>query len=252
MTLFKAISSMPYFDIYFNNRLHLESVSTIVSNTQPSQPQQPAIYVYDSNLLNNESISELAGAYLHNDERLVFNKRKHQQAQKEYISTRKIIKQYFSTLLSLPFASLSVLFDDNDKLLKVYHDNIALPVYSCISHSHGYVAIALSQIPCQLGIDLELISEKRSLTRVANRYFHEKELAVCSNRSDLDFYRLWTLKEALAKAVCQPIAKILSENIFDYDGQYSLRSGSIDTFDLSIISDTKLPAIIHVQQLTVL
>lgn len=212
--------------------------------------QQPDIFIFNSNLINDKSISVLAESYLKKNEMNLFNKRKKQQAQKEYIATRTIIKQYFSALLSLPFSSLSVLFDDNCKLLKVYHDNTALPVCCCISHSSGYVAVAVTQTQCKLGIDLERVSKKRNLTRIANQYFHTRELEICKNRNERSFYRLWTLKEALAKATCRSIVQILSENIFEYDRKFSLRSGHIDTFDLSIICDHSLPPIIDVQYLS--
>ena len=54
------------------------------------------------------------------------------------------------------------------------------------------------------------------------------------------FYRIWTLKEALAKAVKQPIARLLSQHIAPMLAPYTVISGQYLDFDLSLITDLPL------------
>lgn len=220
------------------------------------------VYLFDSNSIASEQITALAERYLAPQEYAIFSKRKQQQAQQEYLASRLLIKNYASKRLGYDFAELYVLFDNQDNCLHIYHNNAVIPLRCCISHSHGQVLIALVPIKAtapaiKLGIDLELISAKRSLEKVAKHYYHEQEQLAClaqtegiltdpaNNRHKQALYRIWTLKEALAKAIKQPIAKLLRDNVFAHCEPLNVHSGCYyvkhqQTFDISIISDLKL------------
>lgn len=64
-----------------------------------------------------------------------------------------------------------------------------------ISHSGEWVCLAVSSR--EVGVDIEKHDEKR--TRLAKRFFSEKEQQVC--RSVKDFFDIWTQKEAFIKAI---------------------------------------------------
>ena len=215
------------------------------------------VYVCNSNTLANEQITALAKQYLHPREHAVFSKRKQLQAKQEYLASRFIIKTYASRCLGYDFDALYVQFDDKDTCLKVYNHDQAIALHTCISHSHGQVLIALSTASqaLKLGVDLEWISTKRSLDKVAKHYYHEEELDACMAQAEAvepavskavhakALYRIWTLKEALAKAIKQPIAKLLRDNVFEHCQPLQVQSGCYAdnelTFDVSIISDIK-------------
>lgn len=282
---------MPDTAVFFSQRLTFTSHADFPSNAA-SDSRTGAIdaYLFNSNTIESEQITALAKQYLHPHEQVIFAKRKQLQAKQEYLASRFIIKTYASEHLGYDFDALCVLFDDKDSCLNVYHHDEIISLRCCISHSHGQVLIALvstknmsttnqATIPAiKLGVDLEWISTKRSLAKVAKHYYHAQELQACLAQIEDDvedstnaeeiakavhamaWYRIWTLKEALAKAIKQPIAKLLRDNVFESCQPLNVYSGCYEVankehgkaFDLSIISDIELTdnANIHINILT--
>ena len=85
-----------------------------------------------------------------------------------------------------------------------------------ISHS-GSVSVAV--LACgpdsRVGIDIEKVDEKKEDThrRIANRYFSEGEqTALAASESPLEFYRIWTSKEARAKLTGKGLAELISSD----------------------------------------
>ena len=87
---------------------------------------------------------------------------------------------------------------------------------------------------------------KRPFEKLATHFYHEHEVELISTRTQMQhqadrFFRIWTLKEALAKATSRPIAKLLSPNVFDELSQAKLSACSnvIATqdaaFDLTLV-----------------
>lgn len=251
---------MPHTALFFSQQLTFSSHSDLPVNTNALMD----VYLFNSNNIASQQLTALAAQYLHPQEQVVFAKRKQRQAKQEYLASRVIIKAYASKCLGYNFSSLTVQFDDKDTCLKVYQDDQVIPLHSCISHSHGQVLIALVPIkhtamqalaiePIQLGVDLEWISTKRSLEKVAKHYYHGEELQACIAQTELvsadmakavhskALYRIWTLKEALAKAIKQPIAKLLRDNVFAHCQPLQVHSGLYaageQVFDVSIISN---------------
>ena len=194
------------------------------------------IYLYDSLQLNPDHLATLARDYLHPLEQAVFARRKHTQAQQEFIASRCLLKAYVSKHAHYLYRELAVLFDDQSSCLQVIHAGQLLPMSCCISHSHGQVLLAISMSPlAQLGVDLEHCSTRRSLSKLANRYYHEQELQACAQRPERSLYRIWTLKEALAKAIKQPLAALLRENVFSHCARFNVVSTDYTDFDISVI-----------------
>ena len=254
---------MPHTAAFFSQQLTFSSHNDFPVNADASID----IYLFNSNNIDSEQITALAAQYLHPQEQAVFAKRKQQQAKQEYLASRVIIKTYASQCLGYDFDSLTVLFDDKDTCLKVYRHDEVIALHCCISHSHGQVLVALVPVkhaamqaltikPMQLGVDLEWISTKRSLEKVAKHYYHSEELRACMAQADAvteemikavhakALYRIWTLKEALAKAIKQPIAKLLRDNVFEHCLQLHVHSGCYEAFeqafDISIISNVEV------------
>lgn len=227
-------------DKHFTDQLNIIQTSTLEVNQQETPNQALFVYLFDSNNISNDLAESLCKSYLHDNELPIFAKRKQPQAQREYLATRLLLKQHVSQHLAIPFAQLSVLFSDAEKQLQIYNGGERLPVSACISHSHGFVSVAITHTKVALGIDIEKIIPTRSLAKVAKRYYHEQELQACSINNETALYRIWTLKEALAKAIRQPIAKVLKKNVFDYSQQFDFCSGIVEGFDLSIMTNKDL------------
>ena len=78
------------------------------------------------------------------------------------------------------------------------------PIHFNLAHSgsHGLIAYSLQG---RVGIDVEIFQEGRDFGGIAERVFGPEERAVlgrASGRKEIEvFYRLWTMKEALIKAI---------------------------------------------------
>jgi len=68
-----------------------------------------------------------------------------------------------------------------------------------ISHSGGWVAGAVARCG-QIGIDIEVHRPGRNITGIAGLAFGDAERQDVEREGEAAFYRIWTLREALAKA----------------------------------------------------
>jgi hypothetical protein len=89
-----------------------------------------------------------------------------------------------------------------------------------LSHSAGHAALLLAPTGVRVGVDLEAVRQ-RDVLRIARFGFHEREIAaleatVASERDEL-FYVLWTLKEALGKALQLNLLDALRQCVFTRD-----------------------------------
>lgn len=94
-----------------------------------------------------------------------------------------------------------------------------------VSHSLGYVLVAVSGVQ-QLGVDIEVLTRNvRAPLAVARRYFAPEEaetLAAVDHEGQQrrDFLRLWTRKEAVVKATGGGIVSGLNRFVVQDDAEY--------------------------------
>ncbi|EKX50967.1 hypothetical protein GUITHDRAFT_103549 [Guillardia theta CCMP2712] len=100
-----------------------------------------------------------------------------------------------------------------------------------LSHCSGMVCCAVS-IGRDVGVDSELISTKRRILSIAERFFSEAEFEelkkIHPDRQQLVFSRLWTLKEAYVKARGLGISGVGLDNF-----EFTEASGFIFSLQLS-------------------
>lgn len=172
------------------------------------------------------------------------NRRKKYSAKQEYIVSRYIIKKIMSTILNCGLTHIETKFNLQVSRLEALYENNPLPISISISHSKGMVCVALSQTSQSFGVDLEHINQKRSFIKLANHFYHENEVQLIStaNQPHTIFYRIWTLKEALAKTIRLPISQLLSKNVFEEIQKRQLYTASChyDGFDITLINNTPL------------
>ena len=137
-------------------------------------------------------------------EQSVLAKRKVQAAKQEYIATRLTLKY----------------------LLK-----LSVPAFKNTPEQHKF------------GFDIEHCTKTRPFVKLAKHFYHQEEVNLISAFNDINeqagcFFRIWTLKEALAKATAQPIAKLLSPNVFEEIEKHSLTASSrtVNDFDISVVA----------------
>ena len=77
----------------------------------------------------------------------------------------------------------------------------SIPVFFSISHTDGFCAVCISD--SEVGIDCEKIDEsyRGKIELFSDRYFVDNELALLTKSENkvLDFFRIWTGKEAYIK-----------------------------------------------------
>ncbi len=101
-----------------------------------------------------------------------------------------------------------------------------------ITHSHGFIAIAFSNYNAPLGIDLELVNEKK--TPFLKKFFNN------ANLSELKLFNLWTEHEATVKA--NNLSSLRKCDI-EFNGLTKTLSTKNGEFSLSIYHDSELEII---------
>lgn len=107
-----------------------------------------------------------------------------------------------------------------------------------ISHSGDMVTVCTSEKP--IGIDIELIDDKRNLEKLSNRVFCGKELETFKNNPTPEqFYKIWTQKEAYSKIEGQGVNEIMKGfDIFDLQ-DYEFHTEFVNDYALSICEKIK-------------
>lgn len=134
---------------------------------------------------------------------------------RSYLLSRALLRHLADTEPALAGQSLRFARAASGRLL------LAAPAgwHISLSHGPGLVAAALAPLPC--GVDIER-PRRVAFARVAARYFAPAEQAALATLSpadaERDFFRLWTLKEAAAKALGEGLAHNLARLAFSLAG----------------------------------
>jgi hypothetical protein len=96
-----------------------------------------------------------------------------------------------------------------------------------LSHSNGCAAIAIAPVGCRAGIDIE-VTTPRDVCSIAQFAFAPDEArelqSLAEPEATAQFYVLWTLKEAFAKALGMPLLAAMHECSFARrDGFFAAR-----------------------------
>ncbi len=105
--------------------------------------------------------------------------------------------------------------------------------YVSISHSGNMVAVCKSENP--IGIDIEKINYDRDIKKIAERFYHGKELEIFNNNPTHEvFYEIWTKKEAYSKIGGEGVGEVFKG--FDVYSlkDYEFETEKIDEYILSI------------------
>ena len=116
---------------------------------------------------------------------LHIKKYKNKNAFQQSFQAWKLLDEIVQKVFNKPLKEYNIKFSDRGK---PYCDEF----YFSISHVDEYVAVALSKEPC--GIDIEKIEEGRNIGKIASSVLGYNE-----NISNVEFYKLWTSTEAVAK-----------------------------------------------------
>jgi phosphopantetheinyl transferase len=92
--------------------------------------------------------------------------------------------------------------EDSDEIQRGEHGKPFLPenvsMKFNLSHGGNYAVLAVSDK--EIGVDIESLSRKANIDKIAKRVFTEAEQAYIKGQDTLRFFQIWTAKEAVMKA----------------------------------------------------
>lgn len=134
-------------------------------------------------------------------------KKRTRKAQQQFINSRAFIKQCLADLYARNVSDIEVRFNRQNNVLQAYAEDRLLANLS-LSHSASQIAVAIPLIKVEhFGVDIENTSKGRNVAALAEVSMSDKEL-IAFNESDdalAYFYRHWTVKEALVKALSESL-----------------------------------------------
>ncbi|HCY61255.1 MAG TPA: hypothetical protein DHV59_00125 [Oxalobacteraceae bacterium] len=123
------------------------------------------------------------------------------ERQRQYLLGRTLLRHAIGHATGMAPAAVGTVELPGAAPLLVLPESLPCPAFS-LSHSCHWIACATSA-GTRLGIDIEVIDERRDVLALAEAAFDADEYAFIRSQSDAArvpaFYRLWTMKEALFK-----------------------------------------------------
>ena len=107
-----------------------------------------------------------------------------------------------------------------------------------ISHSGDMVAVCTSDKP--IGIDIEKIDRERDLSKIANRFYHGKELEEFKKNPTADlFFEIWTKKEAYSKIGGEGVGEVFKGfDVFSLS-EFDFQTENVNGYMLSVCEKTE-------------
>lgn len=185
---------------------------------QPLQSGQVHLWLLDIRQFKN-SLPAQALALMSNDERE--RAQKFIRGKEEYIASRWLLRKVLALYLQQPPESLVFHRSEKGKPY-IAHNSLQFN----LSHSGHWALLALAN-SMELGVDIEQTNNTRDLLGIAGNYYHPEEFAHLQQRRGDEqthfFYQLWTLKEALLKAMGVGITAGLENLNFNLDRTISVK-----------------------------
>lgn len=105
--------------------------------------------------------------------------------------------------------------------------------YVSISHSENMVAVCKSETP--VGIDIEKIDYDRDIKKIAERFYHGKELQMFQENPTADvFFEIWTKKEAYSKIGGEGVGEVFKGfDVFSLEN-FTFETERINGYMLSV------------------
>ncbi|HSV95440.1 MAG TPA: 4'-phosphopantetheinyl transferase superfamily protein [Spirochaetota bacterium] len=188
--------------------IHLHEISGIRASMADGQFALAAVCRFgsrDPGLLEESVVPMLAGG-----ERARFESLKNPEARIRYLASRLLAKTICGALDALPATSIETAHAPDGSFAV---RGTRVRYHAGISHTAGAAALVLSA-SAAVGIDIERL--RKPPLAVARKYFSGEECRVMGAAA---FFRLWTLKESLAKLEGSGVPGSLRRYEFVIDGE---------------------------------
>ena len=196
----------------------------------------------DASGIKASAIKSLAVQLLFDDELDVIEQRKKLIAKKEYIASRFLIKTLISRHFKISYHCIRLSFNDKLKKLQAIVNDKPLAINISLAHSKGMVFFSICTRATVIGVDIEYQNVDRDIISVAENFYHPNEYKALAKDQHATFYRLWTLKESLAKATGQSIFELLGQDTMQAIKGFHYTLGQYDDFQLATLQNGGLSA----------
>lgn len=122
---------------------------------------------------------------------------------RQLLAGRALLRRLLEQEVGWPRQVCEIAYDGNGRPA-VSTRNRSYDIHASITHSRDKVACAITVLG-QLGIDIELRATDRAANRIAAAFFGPREQRIVAIDGNAAFYRLWTLREAMVKALGEGI-----------------------------------------------
>lgn len=127
-----------------------------------------------------------------------------EELQHDFMARRIILRQLLGAYLKISPATIQYHRSLHNKLMLKTIDDDIQPIYFNLAHSHGQALFAFTHIG-SIGVDIEAVKAMDDMDAVASNFLSSQEQAIylrLQHQSRIQaFYRSWTRKEAVVKAI---------------------------------------------------
>ena len=198
---------------------------------RPGLPRDIHVWFRCTDSLDEAAIAA-AVSVLSGDERAQYGRFHFRRDARDYAAAHALLRQSLSRYGGRAPEEWRFQKDVNGKPFLVDED--AFQASFSLSHTHGMVACAVTAA-ADVGVDVECIDRNVDAADIAARFFAPSETA---HLAQLDeearqqrFFDLWTLKEALAKALGMGMALSLNRLAFAIAGDGGISLGAAPGID---------------------
>ena len=177
------------------------------------------VWIFSTRGFSQCEVTEVYDSVLNLHEKKRADRLSGEDSKKQFIVSRYFLKSVLSSYVGCFPREVSIAPGRNNKpiLLKQYETQ---PIFFNLSHSEEKCALVIGKQEA-LGIDIENSEKERRFNSLSKRYFssseHESIVKLAPREQRERFYRLWTLKEAYAKASGNSLAISLGKTSFSLD-----------------------------------
>jgi phosphopantetheinyl transferase len=113
---------------------------------------------------------------------------------------QQVLRQVVSQVTGLPPDLYCIATEPSGRPVATVRDGTPAGIFISLSHSGVHLAAVATAIG-PIGVDIERAKPRRNLAGIAQAAFGPAERRRCDRDGADGFYRIWTLREAIAKAL---------------------------------------------------
>lgn len=207
------------------SNLHCRTIEISIQDSSHKKKDDHGIKLYKIELLKFHDLVPDFMHFLSDSECNRANRYHFTRDKNRFVICRALLKILLAEHVDSDIGEINLAVDLNKKPYLPSHPS----VFFNVTHSGDYALIAIGK--SQIGVDIEFINRDFNYDDILGHIFNQKEMdaIVGSSNKHLSFYKFWTRKEAVVKAIGKGIDDDISK-IHILDGLHSLPSSLLSDF----------------------